>query len=672
MRTRLPHLTGSFVALAVLATACSNVATSENPGETAAPPGVPAGASAPVPLTQVQWRRAMSKEPTPAQGCFRASQPDMKWQEVPCVTALTGPRPLPQRLRSAAPRAVGAPRAAGTLVPETVGGGGSGDDMAQVSGLLTWVEGSFPLESGGGDESDNSSDASNPGANSYSLQMNTNTFSSPACNPSPNFSCQGWQQFVYDPQEQQLSMQYWLLDYTANCPDGWNSSNASGAPDCYVNSPAITVPAEPASNLANTSIVASTSAATGTDTVTMTVSGTAYVLSVPTTLTLSGGWNAVEFNVFGEDNSTLASFGSPTTLEVQVLTESATPTRAAPFCPQQSTTGETSSMSLISLPGHPGQSCCAFGGDSPGIQFREDTNPAATAPACPALTATPSPNSIPAGSEGTTTLSVVGNLVGQSGNASLQPASCTVEGPVPATQNPGFTGQQFFLNVPWSEATGSTLVDDATCDISPDFLGIPITVGAPIFTVSPNPVVVQQGYCAEFQPELNVSPDDLPVSVGATSDGPLPTGVTLDGGGAVIDGMEPFFGVCATSSASLGSFNLTVTSYGDSLAAQNTTGVTVEVVPCVPITESMACTSAYEACGPVSDGCGGTYDCTCSGETSCSNGVCCAAGMTGFVDVCCPTGTEPCEARDFECMTATACEEASKAPPKGCKGATCS
>jgi hypothetical protein len=64
-----------------------------------------------------------------------------------------------------------------------VGGSGS-DDVAAVAGTLTWAEGSFPLEVGGINESDN--DASNPGANSYSLQLNTNAFKTSACDTSMN------------------------------------------------------------------------------------------------------------------------------------------------------------------------------------------------------------------------------------------------------------------------------------------------------------------------------------------------------------------------------------------------------------------------------------------------------------------------------------------------------
>src|SRR5262249_46767908 len=154
-----------------------------------------------------------------------------------------------------------------------------------------------------------------------------------------------------------------------------------------------------------------------------------------------------------------ASFNSPTSLEVQVLTQSTVATRGAPSCPPGSNTAETNTLNLVGP-------CCAFGGDQPGVQFMESNIAGAAAPGCPTLTATPSPVPVPAGSQGYTTLSVVGNLVGQTSNASLQPDSCSVvgQGGVQVWQNTSVAGQEWFLVVPAAVTAGSTLSATAPCD----------------------------------------------------------------------------------------------------------------------------------------------------------------------------------------------------------------
>lgn len=402
MRTfaRFPHFALSSLALAALAAGCSSAATSEPQGTLA---GVQGSKS---------WAQVMSKTPAPSTGCFVASEPDTTWREVPCGEAPSAPRRIPEKLLSqflaeqeSTPSGTEPPR-----TPEIVGNGT--DPGAQVTGTLKWAQGSFTNEVGGTSESDTNvgptgQSATNPGSNSYSLQMNTNLFTSSACD---NSTCKGWEQLIYDPLAQQAYIEFSVVGWTstANCPatlpNTYNAGAGGSIKVCYKNTTPVTVPAVAASNLANVTMIGSTDASTNTDTVTMVIGGTSYANNQTSVLGLaSGGWNYAEFNVFGEDNGTQASFGStPTSLEVQVLTESTVSTEAAPSCPGASPSGwNTVENNTLSLVG----SCCAFGGPQPGIQFME-SNDGGTPPPCPALIATPNPLVVAQGECGTFTAGI--------------------------------------------------------------------------------------------------------------------------------------------------------------------------------------------------------------------------------------------------------------------------
>jgi len=126
-------------------------------------------------------------------------------------------------------------------------------------------------------------------------------------------------------------------------------------------------------------------------------------------------------------------------------------------------------------------SVCSFGGDDPGIQFLESNPPGATAaPACPALTATATvPNQVPS-NESCVDISVSGRLVGQQSNwvgPDLEPDSCSVSGPLAASQYAGVPGQVFCFQVPSSAAPGSSFSESATCDTGQQ-VNFPITVPA--------------------------------------------------------------------------------------------------------------------------------------------------------------------------------------------------
>jgi hypothetical protein len=542
--------------------------------------------------------------------------------------------------------------------PDIVGGTGL-DDNAAVAGTLTWAEGSFTAETGGTNESDNGN-ANVTGPNSFTVQLNSNFFGTNACNSSTDPLCQGWQQFIYEPPLQQAYIEYWVIPYPGNCPQPFTipfvvpNSNPP-IQGCAFNSPAISVPALAASNLANVAIVASTDGVT--DTLTVFVNGTSYPLSQPNVLGLASGWQEADFNVYGDAGGSQASFNSPTSLEVQVVTESKPPTRAAPSCDVNVAPAESNSLNLTG-------GCCPFGGDLPGIQFLESNISNAPVPPCPALTATPSPVPVPAGGQGFTTLSVVGNLVGQSDNTQLQPTSCSVSGQAQATQDTAAPGEEFDFVVPASSAPGSVLTDTANCDTGQQ-VTIPIAVQTPIFSALPNPLSVQQGGpCANFTASLSPSTNAPGLAIAVTQNN-LPAGVTLSQLGTTVNNSATF-AVCASLSAPVGSYGLVLTSSGNTTFETNTAGETVDITACQPIPEGKVCTSTpFAACGTFGDGCGGTYNCpACTGGTSCSNNVCCPSGMVGSDGNCCPNGEVyyggigcrlPCAAGTIPCPIAGGC-----------------
>jgi hypothetical protein len=269
------------------------------------------------------WRTTIKQTPLPDKGCFKASYPSTEWQQVTCTIAPNRPY-LPAR----------GPK------PPTVGNGT--DFTGVVSGLLSQAEGSFPFSSGISI------------SHSYSLQLNSNFFKTPACT-----SCSGWQQFIYSSSSPSaIYMQYWLLGYGTSCPSGWTESSGS----CYKNSSATDISGQPSTNLPY--IYLTGKASGGTDTVLMdSPSGDISAVGADSVLDLEQGWNSAEFNVFGNGNGSEVSFSSDAALVVQISLVNGTTN-----VPSYSTggfTGETNNLTLI------GTAPCRYGGTTPMIQFME-------------------------------------------------------------------------------------------------------------------------------------------------------------------------------------------------------------------------------------------------------------------------------------------------------------
>lgn len=152
------------------------------------------------------WRKSMARIPLP-HGCFKAAYPETAWQKVQCTTPPTVHYRPAQDTRN-----------------YTVGAGT--DYAAQVSSsVISLSQGGFITVTGV------TSEVGGGSANSFSLQINTNLFSTPQCSASSSSSCKGWQQFVFgnpntsNTGESEVVIEYWLIGYistsTPSCPTGW-------------------------------------------------------------------------------------------------------------------------------------------------------------------------------------------------------------------------------------------------------------------------------------------------------------------------------------------------------------------------------------------------------------------------------------------------------------------
>jgi len=290
----------------------------------------------------LEFHRRMIHKPLSKKGCFKAKYPIEQWIEDVCA---------PPRLLSAV-GLIG-------LRAET-----AGNPMAEVtSGLISRSMGSFegvvPAGSGGD-------------TTSYSLQLNSQPFDTPACAGAVDPSrCRGWQQFIYDPTSSGF-IQYWLLDYGDSCPVNWNSWKHK---DCYRTSRNSIPPGhEKLSELTDMSFGGAAEAG-GMDTITLGTRSRGWVerMNDDGILDLGDGWRATEFGVFGESGGSQVKFGAGTTLVVKTLVDNET--KNAPKCRMDLLTGETNNLQFVGP-------CCTYGGETPAIVFTLSNDPGATS-VCP-------------------------------------------------------------------------------------------------------------------------------------------------------------------------------------------------------------------------------------------------------------------------------------------------
>ncbi|MGX8008701.1 hypothetical protein ACVDG8_006555 [Mesorhizobium sp. ORM8.1] len=272
---------------------------------------------------RTEWQNAMSQVPVPKKGCFKSTYPSLEWQEVPCGQ--------PSKFQN--------PPASG-LKPNVVGNGNdisavvSGAKISQAIGSFDSVTPATVTETGpwGGNANK---------ANAFTLQINSQFFSTPACNS--HAGCIGWEQFIYS--QNQCSgpcvfMEYWLINYGPTCPSAtWNQSGNS----CWFNSASTSAAAVTAKQLQGTTLKGT--ASNTTDTVVLTSpGGTATATAADSVVSLAAQWTTAEFNIFGDCCSSQANFGAGTTAVTRIRVINGG--TAAPTCSAQGFTAETNNLSF--------------------------------------------------------------------------------------------------------------------------------------------------------------------------------------------------------------------------------------------------------------------------------------------------------------------------------------
>ena len=302
-------------------------------------PAQQAGTASPSPVTRqlsaeelrqrTDWRISMAQLALPGNGCFQAAYPNRQWTEVTCTTPPNvpiqpqhGPRPL--------------------VI------GNRNDISAQApTGFISTGIGTFDSITGVTSVSSPTGTGGSPVTNAYGLQLNTNTFSSPACSGSPNPGCQGWEQFAFlnNGSSGFVFIQYWLIRYNTTCPSGWNTFQFPTSTDIYCyrnNTQAVGTPNEPITNLAQLSLSGSVTS-TG-DSVSFSDGSTVYARNGNNFVGAAAGWQIAEFNVFGYCCGGQAVFNSAAAAVPR--TRIFYGGNAAPGCFAQGFTGETSNLSF--------------------------------------------------------------------------------------------------------------------------------------------------------------------------------------------------------------------------------------------------------------------------------------------------------------------------------------
>lgn len=297
-------------------------------------PGVSAQ-SANIPTIQnwQSWEKIVSHSPAPAVGCFEVSYPDTVWQQRECQVGI----PLPFTVGNGCCDYVA--KSSATLV-------------ADSSGSFTSMTG-FSSESSGGN------------ANYFSLQLNSQTFTTNTLYTGGR-SATGWEQFIYanpypGTSNGQIFIQYWLIGYGSTCPTtgppGGTSWISDGHSNCYANSPTNILSGKyQASQLTSLSLIGQAGECYPTcdhlpgqpyDYAILCVSGTCSQVSVSMyVLNLYANWKQSEFNVFGDGGGSQARFNNGVSITVQTALADNQGFAIAPSCINTSFTGETNNLNV--------------------------------------------------------------------------------------------------------------------------------------------------------------------------------------------------------------------------------------------------------------------------------------------------------------------------------------
>ncbi|HLY92004.1 MAG TPA: hypothetical protein VKQ89_01985 [Candidatus Angelobacter sp.] len=351
-------------------------ATTQAPPQASPKPTATAGAGQQEQLSPEEkkkrkdWSDQMLRKPAPKKGCFDAAYPSTEWKEVQCVKAPKIPA-IPRR----------------GIRPAVVG---NADDVSAgaPSGNITQTIGHFENVTNVTSESGPIGNSGPSIANAYTLQINTDFFTSTAaCAGSPNPNCKGWEQWVYwnfGSGSGSAAMQYWLIKYNATCPAGqnWNQFSFTGSTDiyCWKNSAnAVAVPNQPITNMGNWRFTG-TATSTG-DSITMFDGTTAHTTNGDNAVSASTGWTIAEFNIFGAGGNSsgggTASFNAGASADTR--TEIIYGGTAAPNCVAQGFTAEMNNLSF-------GPTAPAPTTPGPAVIFQESTAGGATSDCAAAST----------------------------------------------------------------------------------------------------------------------------------------------------------------------------------------------------------------------------------------------------------------------------------------------
>jgi len=334
------------LALSVVSIGATKGAATEPPQDKkAAAQGQTATTGLPTEVERESWRKTILRTPRPKQGegCFVATYPETVWREVPCKTPPHQPY-LPKRR--------------GGIRTDIVGGSGT-DFSPEVTGHISEGEGSFDSVSG----------VTNSTSSTYSLQLNTEFFTTTTC--STYAPCRGWEQFVWSNSTRSGYIQYWLIQYgpqgtacpapvSASCDgahvfsDGWCPFTIQGTTDVYCARNAANsisqLAAEPITSLQQLKVTGTVAGVNGNanDAIAVTEGNTAQTASGNNYFPdLGNQWQIAEFNVFGDGNSSQLAFNANSTIEVRSSVASGT--ALGPACDEQSFTGESNNLTLVDL-----------------------------------------------------------------------------------------------------------------------------------------------------------------------------------------------------------------------------------------------------------------------------------------------------------------------------------
>jgi len=300
------------------------------------------------PQERADFLTRMSKIPVPTEGCFTAQYPLEKWEKARCGK--------PPKYRNSLAR--GKPRFV------TVGGGIG--YFAQVPGTISSATGSFDSVTVS-KEYGTRFGGSALYPNTYTLQLNSNTFETRACNGQSN--CFGWEQFIFS-QSQCLPntcifIQYWLIDKKRPCPSAawiYYPGSPTTASGCYLNSATAVVPPQPLTDLGELKLSGSVS---DSDTVMLsTANGKVYAGKTSNLIDLRKGWSGAEFNLVGDCCDSEAHFTGGSNLALRLSTSYGSTT--APDC-VTSFSGSTAERNNLQLAGP----CTSSGGSATSIAFSE-------------------------------------------------------------------------------------------------------------------------------------------------------------------------------------------------------------------------------------------------------------------------------------------------------------